>query len=179
MENKINRMKELLAIMKKEELAYYLNDDPIVSDREWDSQFDELAALEKETGIIYASSPTQKVGGGILPSLPKVIHSKPMLSAAKTKSTEDIDKFAGKGPGDCMVSWKLDGLTLVIRYANGKLERIITRGDGNIGEDVTHNCASILGIPQSSPGPASMRSISVWMSPMPIPAAWLPALSGC
>ena len=106
MENKINRMKELLAIMKKEELAYYLNDDPIVSDREWDSQFDELAALEKETGIIYASSPTQKVGGGILPSLPKVIHSKPMLSAAKTKSTEDIDKFAGKGPGDCKVSWK-------------------------------------------------------------------------
>ena len=151
MENKINRMKELLAIMKKEELAYYLNDDPIVSDREWDSQFDELAALEKETGIIYASSPTQKVGGGILPSLPKVIHSKPMLSAAKTKSTEDIDKFAGKGPGDCMVSWKLDGLTLVIRYANGNLERVITRGDGNIGEDVTHNCASILGIPQHIP----------------------------
>ena len=60
MENKINRMKELLAIMKKEELAYYLNDDPIVSDREWDSQFDELAALEKETGIIYASSPPPK-----------------------------------------------------------------------------------------------------------------------
>ena len=79
MENKINRMKELLAIMKKEELAYYLNDDPIVSDREWDSPFDELAALEKETGIIYASSTTKKVGGGILPSLTKVIHSKTCL----------------------------------------------------------------------------------------------------
>ena len=108
MENKINRMKELLAIMKKVVLAYYLNDDRIVSDREWDSQFDELAALEKETGIIYASSPTQKVGGGILPSLPKVIHSKPMLSAAKTKSTEDIDKFAGKGPGD---AWSVGNWT--------------------------------------------------------------------
>ena len=92
-----------------------------------------------------------------------------------------------------MVSWKLDGLTLVIRYANGNLERVITRGDGNIGEDVTHNCASILGIPQHIPcmGDVEVRGECVvsWAGfdevnkhvdePMPIHAAWLPALSGC
>ena len=126
MEAKIARMKELLEIMKKEEQAYYLNDNPIVSDREWDAQFDELTALEQETGVIFASSPTQNVGGGVLDGLEKVVHSKPMLSAAKTKNTEDIDAFAKKGTCSCMVSWKLDGLTLVIRYHNGKLDKVIT-----------------------------------------------------
>lgn len=152
MEAKIARMKELLEIMKKEEQAYYLNDNPIVSDREWDVQFDELTALEQETGVIFASSPTQNVGGGVLDGLEKVVHSKPMLSAAKTKNTEDIDAFAKKGTCSCMVSWKLDGLTLVIRYHNGKLDKVITRGDrGEVGEDVTHNRASIIGIPEYIP----------------------------
>lgn len=151
MEKKIARMKELLEIMKKEEQAYYMDDNPIVSDREWDAQFDELTALEKETGVIFASSPTQKVGGDVMEGLEKVVHSKPMLSAAKTKSVDDIDAFAKKGYCACMVSWKLDGLTLVIRYHNGKLEKIITRGDGASGEDVTHNRASILGIPEYIP----------------------------
>ena len=151
METKITRMKELLEIMKKEEQAYYMDDNPIVSDREWDAQFDELTALEQETGVIFASSPTQKVGGDVMEGLEKVVHSKPMLSAAKTKSVDDIDAFAKKGCCACMVSWKLDGLTLVIRYHNGKLEKIITRGDGASGEDVTHNRASILGIPECIP----------------------------
>ena len=151
MEKKIARMKELLEIMKKEEQAYYMDDNPIVSDREWDAQFDELTALEQETGVIFASSPTQKVGGDVMEGLEKVVHSKPMLSAAKTKSVDDIDAFAEKGCCACMVSWKLDGLTLVIRYHNGKLEKIITRGDGASGEDVTHNRASILGIPECIP----------------------------
>ena len=151
MEKKIARMKELLEIMKKEEQTYYMDDNPIVSDREWDAQFDELTALEQETGVIFASSPTQKVGGDVMEGLEKVVHSKPMLSAAKTKAVDDIDAFAKKGCCACMVSWKLDGLTLVIRYHNGKLEKIITRGDGASGEDVTHNRASILGIPECIP----------------------------
>lgn len=151
MENKIKRMKELLETMRKEELAYYLYDSPIVTDREWDAQFDELSALERETGVVFASSPTQKVGGGVLDGLKKVVHSKPMLSAAKTKNTQEIEAFAKKGNCACMVSWKLDGLTLVIRYHNGKLDKIITRGDGDVGEDVTHNRASILGIPEYIP----------------------------
>ena len=151
MENKIARMKELLSLMKREELAYYLNDSPIVSDHEWDAQFDELSALEAETGIVFASSPTQKVGGAVLDGLEKVTHSKPMLSADKTKDLKDIAAFAAKSSGPCMVSWKLDGLTLVLRYHAGKLERAITRGDGTVGEDVTHNCASVLGIPHRIP----------------------------
>lgn len=151
MEKKIARMKELLEIMKKEEQAYYMDDNPIVSDREWDAQFDELTALEKETGVIFATSPTQKVGGDVMEGLAKVVHSKPMLSAAKTKMINEIHGFAKKALCACMVSWKLDGLTLVIRYHNGKLEKIITRGDGASGEDVTHNRASILGIPEYIP----------------------------
>lgn len=97
MENKINRMKELLEIMKKEELAYYLYDCPIVTDREWDAQFDELSALEAETGIVFATSPTQKVGGAVLSGLEKVRHSKPMLSAAKVKNTSEVAAFSAKG----------------------------------------------------------------------------------
>lgn len=152
MEKKIFRMKELLEIMKKEEQAYYMDDNPIVSDREWDAQFDELTALEHETGVVFASSPTQNVGGGVLPGLEKVVHSKPMLSAAKTKSVDEIDTFAKKGTCACMVGWKLDGLTLVIRYHNGRLDKVITRGvHGEVGEDVTHNRASIIGIPEYIP----------------------------
>lgn len=151
MENKINRMKELLEIMKKEELAYYLYDCPIVTDREWDAQFDELSALEAETGIVFATSPTQKVGGAVLSGLEKVRHSKPMLSAAKVKNTSEVAAFSAKGSCNCVLSWKLDGLTLVLRYKGGKLDKVITRGDGDVGEDVTHNRASVLGIPECIP----------------------------
>lgn len=94
MEEKINRMQELMELIKTENDAYYLNDSPIVSDREWDAQFDELASLEKETGIIFASSPTQNVGGGVIESLKEVIHTKPMLSADKTKDPAKIGAFA-------------------------------------------------------------------------------------
>lgn len=147
MEKKINRMQELMELIKAENDAYYLNDSPIVSDREWDAQFDELASLEKETGIIFASSPTQNVGGGVIESLKEVIHTKPMLSADKTKDPAKIGAFAKKGKGPYAVSWKEDGLTLVLRYNKGKLIQGITRGDGIAGEDVTHNLAAILGIP--------------------------------
>lgn len=147
MEEKINRMQELMELIKTENDAYYLNDSPIVSDREWDAQFDELASLEKETGIIFASSPTQNVGGGVIESLKEVIHTKPMLSADKTKDPAKIGAFAMKGNGPYAVSWKEDGLTLVLRYNKGKLVQGITRGDGTTGEDVTHNLAAVLGVP--------------------------------
>lgn len=151
MEKKLERMKELLALLKAEDEAYYLRDNPIVTDREWDAQFDELAALEKETGIIFASSPTQNVSGKPLDSLTKVAHSKPMLSAAKTKDPKDIDAFAKKGRCPCVVSWKEDGLTLVLRYSGGVFTSAITRGDGTTGEDVTHNIRCVHGVPKTIP----------------------------
>ena len=147
MEEKINRMQELMELIKTENDAYYLNDSPIVSDREWDAQFDELASLEKETGIIFASSPTQNVGGGVIESLKEVAHTKPMLSADKTKDLAKIGVFTKRGKGPYAVSWKEDGLTLVLRYKNGKLILGITRGDGATGEDITHNLAAVLGVP--------------------------------
>lgn len=151
MADKISRMKELLTLLKKENDAYYLYDNPIVTDREWDAQFDELAALEKETGIVFASSPTQTVSGAVLDGLKKVVHSKPMLSADKTKDREKLTSFAKKGKCRTMVSWKEDGLTIVLRYREGKLVAAITRGDGNIGEDVTHNAHCVQGVPQTIP----------------------------
>lgn len=151
MEEKIERMKALLAILQKENDAYYMDDNPIVSDREYDAQIDELAALEQETGIAFANSPTQEVSGGVLDSLPKVVHTKPMLSAAKTKAHTDIETFAQKGSGPVMVGWKEDGLTLVLRYLDGIFRMAITRGAGNVGEDVSHNIQCVSGIPRTIP----------------------------
>lgn len=156
MDKKLVRMKELLDVMKMESAAYYMDDDPIVSDKEYDAQFDELARLEAETGIIFTDSPTQKVGGGVLSELAKVKHSKPMLSAAKTKSCAGIVAFAKKVVGNSdmgnesiVVGWKLDGLTLVLKYKAGVLSQILTRGDeGLVGEDVTHNAVAVRGIPK-------------------------------
>lgn len=149
MEHKIARMKELIAIMRKESEAYYVQDDPIVPDSVYDAQFDELVALEKETGIILGGSPTQKVGGGVLDGLSKVTHVKPMLSADKTKSVEDLIKFAGDKK--ISVGWKEDGLTLVLTYKKGKLVQAATRGDGTVGEDVTEAAKTIPSIPLTIP----------------------------
>ena len=155
---KINRIRMLVNMLNAESEAYYLHDKPIVSDKEWDAQFDELAKLEAETGIIFANSPTQKVGGGVLDGLMKVTHSKPMLSADKTKSVEAIQMFRNRSKdGTVTVGWKLDGLTLVLRYMKGKLIQVITRGDGLVGEDVTHNVCAILGIPQTLPEPIDLE----------------------
>lgn len=148
----LGRMKELLALTAKESYAYYMEDSPIVSDREFDAQVDEIAALERELGIIFANSPTQKVGGGVLDSLQKVKHTRPMLSADKTKSTAEMEGFAVRSKdGRVSVSWKLDGLTLVLRYHGGRLIQAITRGEGDIGEDVTHNICAVKNIPLAIP----------------------------
>ena len=132
-----NRMLELIQKLNEANLAYYRDDRPILTDREYDSLLEELQKLEAETGLILSNSPTQKVSGEILEELTPVRHTRPMLSADKTKSIDDLVRFAGTQ--SVLLSWKMDGLTLVLRYENGKLKQAITRGrDGIIGEDVTH-----------------------------------------
>ena len=147
--DKVQRVKELLDILSKASVAYYKNDSPIMTDKQYDDLYDELELLEKETGIILANSPTQKVQGSILDGLTKVQHSKLMLSAQKTKSIEDIKQFTNKS--NTYASWKLDGLTLVVKYNNGKLQQVLTRGSGDFGEDVTEQAKMITNLPLSIP----------------------------
>lgn len=146
----LERMKELVEILIKADIAYYRDECPIMSDLEYDRLYDELASLEHDTKLILSGSPTQKVSGEIMEGLTEVIHSKPMLSADKTKSINDLINFAaGK---DVILSWKLDGLTLVLRYENGKMIQAITRGrEGLVGEDVTHTVKQFLNVPLSVP----------------------------
>ena len=134
------KMKSLIAQLRKADAAYYGKDDPIMTDLEYDKLYNELVQLEQDTGIILASSPTQRVSGEVLESLTVVPHTRPMLSADKTKSSGEIFKFIGGRK--VVISWKLDGLTLVLRYEGGKLVQAITRGDGLKGEDVTHTVRS-------------------------------------
>lgn len=145
----LNRMKTLIAQLLKANAAYYGKDDPIMTDLEYDRLYGELEQLEKETGIVLASSPTQRVSGEVLESLTAVTHTKPMLSADKTKSTNEIFKFIGGRK--MVISWKLDGLTLVLRYESGKLVQAITRGDGLKGEDVTHTVRVMGNVPLTIP----------------------------
>ena len=142
----ITEMKELVSKIVKADTAYYKYDNPMMTDREYDELVDALKKLEDETGIILSGSPTQKVSGEILEELTAVEHSKPMLSADKTKSVSDLAKFiSGK---EAVLSWKMDGLTIVLRYENGELKQAITRGrDGIIGEDVTHTVKHYRNVP--------------------------------
>ena len=145
----INRMRELIDILNKACVAYYKNDNPIMTDKAYDELYDELVELEKEEGIILAGSPTQKVQGYLLDGFKKVQHSKPMLSAAKTKDVNEIKKFLGNYSWYC--SGKLDGLTLVVIYNNGEFVQGITRGNGIVGEDVTEACKFIKNLPMKIP----------------------------
>ncbi len=139
------RMKKLVEELSRASEAYYKYDRPIMTDKAYDKLYDELEELERKTGIVFANSPTQKVQGEILESLEKVTHSKPMLSAKKTKSTQELFKFAAEQP--VMVSWKLDGLTIVLKYRNGSLQQAVTRGNGEEGEDVTHSLKMFTNVP--------------------------------
>ncbi len=143
--DKIKRIKELNEILNKASYAYYGKDNPIMSDKEYDGLYDELSKLEEETGCVLAGSPTQKVQGYVLDGFKKIVHSKPMLSANKTKDIDEIKKFLGKNDFYC--SYKLDGLTLVVRYKNGEFVQGITRGSGTEGEDVTEQCRFIKNLP--------------------------------
>lgn len=150
------RMLELIRRLKDADIAYYRDDNPVMSDRDYDALMDELKSLEQDTGLILSGSPTQKVSGEILEELTPVRHTRPMLSADKTKSIDDLIKFAGGR--DVILSWKMDGLTLVLRYNNGLLEQAITRGrEGIIGEDVTHTVRTFTNVPLSIPSHAKFE----------------------
>lgn len=143
--NKIERIQELVKLCNYHSDLYYTKDKPEISDREYDKLFSELENLEKETNYILSNSPTQKVQGEVLPFLKKVKHTEPMLSAEKSKDINDVIKFMGNQ--DCVLSWKLDGLTIVLKYNNGKFQQAITRGGGDEGEDVTHTVKTFTNIP--------------------------------
>lgn len=142
---KMEQMKAYIEQIRAADKAYYNTGAPVLTDYEYDQMFDALKALEEETGVVLSASPTQKVGGEVLDEIHKVLHTKPMLSADKTKSIEDVLRFMNGRP--CVLSWKLDGSTMVLRYENGELKQAITRGDGYAGDDVTHTARVFLNIP--------------------------------
>ena len=144
-EEKIERMKQLVSLLKEAAYAYEQEDREIMSNFEYDKLYDELAKLEEETGTILAGSVTQKVGYEVASSLKKVTHPSRMLSLDKTKEIEKLKSFLGEQVG--MLSWKLDGLTIVCTYEDGKLIQAVTRGNGEIGEDVTNNAKTFVNLP--------------------------------
>lgn len=145
--DKVQRIKELTSILQKASYAYYGLDRPLMTDKEYDDLYDELSTLEKETNCVLAGSPTIKVQGYLLDGFTKVKHTKPMLSANKTKDTKEIEKFVKNK--EFYGSYKLDGLTVVVRYKDGKFVQGITRGTGTVGEDITEQCKFIKNLPMS------------------------------
>ena len=146
---KLERMKELSAILSEAAKAYYQESREIMSNFEYDKLYDELIALEEDTGTIFAGSPTQKVGYEVLSELPKERHERPMLSLNKTKSVDDLREWLGSQKG--LLSWKMDGLTVVLTYEDGKLAKAVTRGNGEIGEVITGNARTFVNLPMSIP----------------------------
>ena len=149
MDKKLNRMKELIEILNNASRLYYQYSTPIMTDFEYDKLYDELEKLEKETNTILSNSPTQNVEPEAIDSLVKVEHPAPMLSLSKTKSISELASFLGNQEG--LLSWKLDGLTIVLTYKDGKLSSGVTRGNGIIGEVVTENVKKFKNIPLTIP----------------------------
>lgn len=147
--NKIDRIKELIEILDRAARAYYQESREIMSNLEYDTLYDELVTLEQETGIVYGNSPTVKVGYELLSELPKEAHAAPMLSLDKTKEREALQQWLNGREG--ILSWKLDGLTIVLTYREGKLFKAVTRGNGEIGEVITNNARTFRNIPQTIP----------------------------
>ena len=145
----MNRMKELVKRLDRAARAYYQEDIELISNREYDQMYDELQALEKETGTVLANSPTAKVGYEAVDQLPKEEHESPMLSLDKTKDREVLREFIGDH--ETLLSWKLDGLTIVLTYENGELAKAVTRGNGVVGEVVTNNARVFRNIPLKIP----------------------------
>ena len=142
---KKERMQELIKILNEASKAYYAEDREIMSNFEYDRLYEELEGLEKETGIVLSGSPTVSVGYESVEELPKERHESPMLSLGKTKSREELkDWLQGK---EAILSWKLDGLTVVLTYRNGTLFKAVTRGNGEIGEVITGNARTFKNIP--------------------------------
>ena len=149
MENSLQRMKELVETLNGAAKAYYQEDREIMSNQEYDSLYDQLEQLEKETGTVLTNSPTVRVGYEAVNELPKEEHPSPMLSLDKTKDREVLRSFIGEHR--CLLSWKLDGLTIVLTYENGELVKAVTRGNGIVGEVITKNAKVFKNIPLRIP----------------------------
>lgn len=147
--DQMEHMRQLSEKLRMASRAYYQEDREIMSNLEYDRLYDELAALEKETGIVLAGSPTVSVGYEAVDELPKERHETAMLSLDKTKEVEDLAEFAGEH--ETLLSWKLDGLTVVLTYKGGQLLKAVTRGNGEIGEVITNNARVFRNIPLSVP----------------------------
>lgn len=147
--NRSDRIKELVDTLNKAAKVYYSGTDEIMSNLEYDRLYDELKTLEDETGIVLAGSPTHKVGYETLSELPKEEHERPMLSLDKTKSVEELAAFAGTHKS--LLSWKLDGLTVVVTYRDGELYKAVTRGNGYVGEVITPNARVFVNLPAKIP----------------------------
>lgn len=145
MEKKMQQMKELVELLNRAGKAYYQEDREIMSNLEYDRLYDQLENLEKETGTVLANSPTVNVGYEVLEQLPKEEHESPMLSLDKTKDREVLREFMGEHK--TLLSWKLDGLTIVLTYEEGELVKAVTRGNGVVGEVITNNARVFQNIP--------------------------------
>ena len=139
--SKIDRIKDLVEQLNAASESYYAKDQEIMSNYEYDKLYDELVELEKETGVTLANSPTVNVGYEAVDELPKERHESPMLSLGKTKSREELRDWLQGNPA--ILSWKLDGLTIVLTYREGKLAKAVTRGNGEIGEVITNNARPV------------------------------------
>ena len=146
---KLERMKELIGILREAGRAYYQESREVMSNFEYDRLYDELLELERETGTVFGNSPTQNVGYEVVSSLPKERHESPMLSLNKTKSVEELKEWLGEQSG--LLSWKMDGLTIVLTYKEGKLVKAVTRGNGEIGEVITNNAKTFVNVPMTIP----------------------------
>ena len=147
--NENRRMRELISILKEASRAYYAEDREIMSNYDYDRLYDELVRLEETTGTVLADSPTQQIGYDSVDFLPKEEHAQPMLSLDKTKDREALAAFAGAQK--TILSWKMDGLTVVLTYRGGKLEKGVTRGNGVIGEVITNNVKAFRNVPVTVP----------------------------
>lgn len=143
------RMQELVQRLNDAAYAYYQTDQEIMSNLEYDALYDELQQLEEESGVVLSGSPTQRVGYEVVSSLPKVVHALPMKSLDKTKDSEALAAWLGSNTG--ILSWKLDGLTVVLTYENGILQQAATRGNGEVGEDITPNAKVFRNVPLKIP----------------------------
>ena len=141
----VNQMKELVKKLNEAAKAYYQEDREIMSNREYDDLYDQLESMEAETGIVLADSPTVNVGYEAVDALPKETHESPMLSLDKTKDRETLRAFIGTHPS--LLSWKMDGLTIVLTYDHGELVKAVTRGNGIVGEVITNNARTFKNIP--------------------------------
>ena len=148
-EQKIERMKELIELLNRAGRAYYQESREIMSNFEYDRLYDELAGLEEETGTVFGNSPTQNVGYEAVSALVKERHEKPMLSLNKTKSVEELKEWLGSEQG--LLSWKMDGLTIVLTYEGGEIKKAVTRGNGEIGEVITANARTFVNMPMTIP----------------------------